>query len=115
MVETEAPEAVAITKVPPAGSSLFLGPTMAEDINILEHYFTSNAVSSEAAATPHNAVLSSPGHPVVYLTIPKRRGLNSTIDPGSTQREILEQILGPAKDELVRLYGDFALCFANDS
>jgi hypothetical protein len=81
-----------------------LNPPMAEDIQILEHYLTSNATVGTATGKPYSVIPSAPGKPIVYLTVPRRReGLRVGIKPGMKQREIMEQVLGPLKDEVVKL------------
>lgn len=90
----------------PDQSSLLLNPPMAEDIEILEHYLSSTRSSRQFTAKPYKVVSNTAGKPIVYLTVPRRRkGLRSTTDPGRSQREIVEQILGPHKNDVVQLYG----------
>jgi hypothetical protein len=88
----------------PTDSSLFLTSTMAEDVDILEKYLISTTKSSNPPSKPYNAKLSTPGNPIVYLKIPRRReGLHSVSHPGKIQREVMEQILGPLKWELIKV------------
>ncbi|KAF1846561.1 uncharacterized protein K460DRAFT_417615 [Cucurbitaria berberidis CBS 394.84] len=59
------------------------------------------------AAKLYNTISNAPGNPIVYLTVPRRRkGLNTAVDPGRTQRDIIEQILSPFAAEVRRLYFD---------
>lgn len=89
----------------PTESSLILNPPMAEDIEILEHYLTSNGPGSASTGKPYSLISSGPGNPIVYLTVPRRRkGLPTVADPGRSQREVIEQILGPFKEDVINLY-----------
>lgn len=77
---------------------------MAEDIEVLEHYLASDVSGGAASGRPYSLVSSKPGNPIVYLTVPRqRKGHVSTIDAGRTQREIIEQILGRFKNDVVAL------------
>lgn len=88
----------------PTESSLMMNPPMSEDIAILEQYLTSQTVGGEATAKPYSTISSASGNPVVYLTVPrKRKGLRSAVDPGKTQREIIEQVLHPYTSEVRKL------------
>lgn len=88
----------------PDQSSLILNPPMAEDVEALEHYLTSHGRGGGSTAKPYSLIPSAPGKPIVYLTVPRRRkGLHSEINPGARQREIMEQILGQHKDDVIRL------------
>lgn len=90
----------------PTESSLILNPPMAEDIEILEHYLTSNGPPGASTGKPYSLISSTPGNPIIYLTVPRRRkGLSTAVDPGRTQREIIEQVLGPLKMDVLDLYG----------
>ncbi|KAF2163958.1 hypothetical protein M409DRAFT_57062 [Zasmidium cellare ATCC 36951] len=78
----------------PTESSLILNPPMAEDIEILEHYLTSNGPGGASTGKPYSLISSAPGNPIIYLTVPRRRqGLSTAVDPGRTQREVIEQFL----------------------
>lgn len=75
----------------------------AEDIQILEKYLTKEHPYSKPSPQ-YNTIARSPGNPVLYLSVPKRReGLKLEKNPGTSQKEILEQILGPFRDDLVGL------------
>ena len=89
----------------PNESSLMLNPPMAEDIEVLEHYLTSHGSASASSAKPYSVISNAPGKPIVYLTVPRRRqGLRVEPQPGLKQREIMEQILGQWKADVVELY-----------
>ncbi|KAH7089031.1 fungal-specific transcription factor domain-containing protein [Paraphoma chrysanthemicola] len=86
-------------------ASVIMNPHMAEDIIVLEQYLTSKPTIASTAAGPYNTVSTSSSGPIVYLTVPRRRkGLAPSIDPGYTQREIIEQVLSPFADEVCQLY-----------
>jgi hypothetical protein len=78
---------------------------MAEDITILEQYLTHRPTEAQLRAKPYSTVPTTSGGPVVYLTVPrKRKGLETSADPGGTQREIIEQVLSPFATEVRKLY-----------
>ncbi|SMR56712.1 unnamed protein product [Zymoseptoria tritici ST99CH_1E4] len=80
---------------------------MAEDIQILEHYLTSTGAVGANTVKPYSVIPSAPGKPIVYLRVPRRReGLGSEMRPGSKQKEIMEQVLGTFKEDVVKLYFD---------
>ncbi|KAF2690747.1 hypothetical protein K458DRAFT_438552 [Lentithecium fluviatile CBS 122367] len=84
-----------------------MNPTMAEDIAVLEQYLTSQAPEGRAATKPYSTISNAPGNPIIYLAVPRRRkGLKSAIDPGRTQREVVEQVLSPFTSEVRKLYFD---------
>lgn len=75
-------------------SSLLLNPPMAEDVEFL-------ATHIPGGEKPYRI---SCGNAIVYLTVPRvREGLPHT-EPGKSQWEILEQILGSSQDEVMDLY-----------
>lgn len=77
---------------------------MAEDIEVLEHYLASDVSGGATSGRPYSLVSGKPGNPIVYLTVPRqRKGRASTVDAGNTQREIIEQILGRFRNDVVAL------------
>lgn len=91
--------------ISPTDSSLIVGPVVAEDIQILEQYLTSNDNSqTDPAGRSHSTRIAS-GNPLLYLSVPRRRaGLRLSKNPGAAQMDIMEQILGPFRDELIEMY-----------
>lgn len=84
---------------------MLLNPTLAEDVGVLEHYLTSHSGTDKQTKQPYVRVSSGSADDVVYLSMPRRRqGLQITSNPGSAQREILEQVLGEARSDVVELY-----------
>lgn len=81
---------------------------MAEDIMVLEQYLIHQGPEAQSASKPYSTVQTSSGNPMVYLTVPrKRKGLRSPLDPGRTQREIIEQVLNPFTANVRKLYFDY--------
>ncbi|BCS29117.1 putative C6 transcription factor [Aspergillus puulaauensis] len=94
----------------PHNESVFIvGPVVADDANVIEKHMPpqrSNK-SVEPKNHPYNVYSNDPRKPILYQTVSRRRqGMRVGIPPGENQKEILEQILGPFKDELVRLFLD---------
>ncbi|KAE8379923.1 fungal-specific transcription factor domain-containing protein [Aspergillus bertholletiae] len=80
--------------------SMFAGPVISEDIQILERY-----MSSKSSSLSTSERSGSRNTPVVYLRAPRlREGLTMAANPGKRQKEIVLQVLQPYTDELVRLY-----------
>lgn len=99
-----------------------VGPESAEDLHVIEQYISvqQRTATGSGSGTPgepsngeatgnrkrlFNLVSSDPSNPVVSLNVPRyRAGYVVARVPGKTQLEILEQILGPLKDELIEVY-----------
>jgi hypothetical protein len=81
-----------------------MNPPMAEDIQVLEHYLAAEGPESSSSTRPYSLVSNTAGKSIVYLTVPKRRkGLRDSRIPGDAQREILEQVLGSLKSEVIEV------------
>ncbi|KAI9369129.1 fungal-specific transcription factor domain-containing protein [Aspergillus egyptiacus] len=94
----------------PQNESVFIvGPVVADDANVIERYMPTHRSnkSVEPKNQPYNVYSNDPRKPILYTTVSRRRqGVRVGIPPGENQKEILEQILGPFKDDLVRLFLD---------
>ncbi|GAD93400.1 C6 transcription factor [Paecilomyces variotii No. 5] len=84
-----------------------VGPVAAEDAQVIEKFMPperSNK-SPESRKNPYNVYSNDPRKPILYTTVSRRRqGMRMGNPPGENQKEILEQILGPFKDDLVKLF-----------
>ncbi len=82
---------------------MIVGPVMAEDVQLIENYMSSQyRVHRKPHGPLYDSVSDNPEDPVLYLTVPRKRlGLSQNNRPGEKQREILEQILGPLINEVV--------------
>jgi len=91
---------------PDNGSTMIVGPTAAEDVQAIEQYVSSK--SSEdigRSSRPYSIISNDTSKPVLYLSVPRyRKGLKGNISPGKSQREIMEQILGPFAPTLISTY-----------
>ncbi|KAL3468387.1 fungal-specific transcription factor domain-containing protein [Aspergillus heterothallicus] len=91
-------------------SVFIVGPVVADDANVIEKYMPphrSNKSVEPKNNHPYNVYSNDPRKPILYTTVSRRRqGMRVGIPPGENQKEILEQILGPFKDDLVRLFLD---------
>ncbi|OQE47222.1 hypothetical protein PENCOP_c001G04466 [Penicillium coprophilum] len=90
-------------------SVLIVGPMVAEDAQVIEKHMPPERTSQseEPKSHPYNIYSSDPRKPVLYTTISRRRkGMRKGTPPGENQKEVLEQILGPFKHDLVRLFID---------
>ncbi|KAJ5130966.1 uncharacterized protein N7515_007005 [Penicillium bovifimosum] len=97
------------TEDPQNESVLIVGPMVAEDAQVIEKHMPPErtSLSEEPKSHPYNIYSSDPRKPVLYTTISRRRkGMRKGTPPGENQKEVLEQILGPFKHDLVRLFID---------
>lgn len=92
----------------PQNESVFIvGPVVADDAQVIEKHLPPERTSKsvEPKSHPYNVYSSDPRKPILYTTVSRRRqGMRAGVPPGENQKEILEQILGPFKDDLVKLY-----------
>ncbi|KAB8229137.1 hypothetical protein ETB97_006391 [Aspergillus alliaceus] len=86
-----------------------VGPVVADDAQVIESFMPpehSNK-NEDPNSHPYNVYSNDPRKPILYTTISRRRqGMRVGIPPGENQKEILEQILGPFRHDLVRLFID---------
>ncbi|GAB7330738.1 hypothetical protein MBLNU13_g02284t3 [Cladosporium sp. NU13] len=87
-------------------SPVMVNPSMAEDVDVLEqHLATQNAFNVPERRT-YVRLSSANGESIVYRRVARRReGLRQTPTPGLSQLEIIENVLGPSKTEVIKLYG----------
>lgn len=93
----------------PQNESVFIvGPVVADDAQVIEQHMPPEGGSNKAEVRnshPYNVYSNDPRKPILYTTVSRwRRGVRVGTPPGENQKEILEQILGPFKQDLVRLY-----------
>jgi hypothetical protein len=84
-----------------------VGPVVADDAQVIEKFMPPEHSNTnvDPNSHPYNVYSNDPRKPILYTTISRRRqGMRVGIPPGENQKEVLEQILGPFKHELVRLY-----------
>ena len=87
-------------------SPVMVNPSMAEDVDILEQHLASQNASNVPERRPYIRLSSANGESIVYRTVARRReGLQQTSTPGLSQLEIIENVLGPLKTEVIKLYG----------
>lgn len=92
----------------PQNESVFIvGPVVADDAQVIEQHMPPEGTSKAEVPNshPYNVYSNDPRKPILYTTVSRRRkGVRLGTPPGENQKEILEQILGPFKHDLVRLY-----------
>ncbi|THC96447.1 hypothetical protein EYZ11_004096 [Aspergillus tanneri] len=84
-----------------------VGPVVADDAQVIEKFMPPERsdMSEAAKSHPYNVYSNDPRKPILYTTISRRRqGMRVGVPPGENQKEILEQILGPFRHDLVRLF-----------
>ncbi|KAH8693826.1 putative C6 transcription factor [Talaromyces proteolyticus] len=90
-------------------SVLIVGPVAAEDAQVIEKFMPSEQSnkSVEKSNKPYNVYSNDPRKPILYTKVSRRRqGVRLGFPPGENQKEILEHLLGPFKQDLVRLFID---------
>lgn len=86
-------------------SPVMTNPYMAEDVDILERHLSAQDSLNVPERRPYVRLSSANGESIVYRTVARRReGLRQTSTPGLSQLEIIENVLGPLKTEVVKLY-----------
>lgn len=85
-------------------ASMIVGRIDPEDIQALGRYLPQASVSASCEPRGQENVTHIASNPVLYLSVPKRRmGFRLEQYPGSSQLEIIEQILGPSKHAVIDL------------
>ncbi|CAI6335050.1 unnamed protein product [Periconia digitata] len=106
-------------------ASIILAPHVAEDVDIVQRHISrdasasipgttsmgnsgtgsATATTSAPATQPYSTVFRDVSNPIVYLTVPRfRTGLAPELGAGREQFEVISQIVGPFKREVVNLY-----------
>jgi hypothetical protein len=86
-------------------SPVVVGPSMAENVEILERHLVPQNGSDVIERRLYVRLSSDNGESIVYRTVARRReGLQQTSTPGLSQLEIIANVLGPLKTEVVKLY-----------
>jgi hypothetical protein len=84
---------------------MIVNPTMAEDVEVLERYFSSSTTAPALTTKPYSRVSHSSGESVIYLRLPRRRPRlqNNAKVAGTVQREIMKQVLHTCEGDVVNL------------
>ena len=86
-------------------SSVMMNPTMAEDVRVLESYFTSSDSGDRSFMKPYSRVLHTSGESILYSKVPRPRTKpEKAMTTGRVQRDIMEQVLGSLKEDVINLY-----------
>lgn len=88
-------------------ASIMLAPHVAEDVDILERHIERHRSSGGQPTDPgqYRLLNQDTTNPVVYLTVPRfRTGLAPELGAGKEQLEIIRQLMGPFKREVVDLF-----------
>ena len=86
--------------------SMILGPSVAEDVQVIEKYMSSGeALNTQVQPRQYNTLSDEPKKPISYMNVPRRReGFLLAAKPGEAQAMILTQVLRPFLDRVVALY-----------
>ncbi|KAH3919821.1 hypothetical protein HBH56_019230 [Parastagonospora nodorum] len=88
-------------------ASIMLAPHLAEDVDIFNRHISQhrNPGGEDSEPSKYQTLRHDVNDPVVYTSVPRfRTGLPPGSGCGREQREVVEQILGPFKREVVELY-----------
>ncbi|KAH7080662.1 C6 transcription factor-like protein [Paraphoma chrysanthemicola] len=90
-------------------ASIMLAPHLAEDVDIFNRHISQHrnpgSATEDSEPSKYQTLRHDDNDPVVYLSVPRfRRGLPPGSGCGREQLEILEQIMGPFRREVVELY-----------
>lgn len=89
---------------PSTDSTVIVGPVLVEDIQILGPYLSKGNETKQFNTGRQNTASGPSRNPLLYLSVPRRRrGLQPAKDPGSQQRLVLSQLMGPFTEDLVDL------------
>lgn len=80
---------------------------MAEDVDILQRHMSQHRSSEAQGADPgqYRTLNQDTADPIVYLTVPRfRSGLAPELGAGKEQLEIIQQLMGPFKREVIELF-----------
>ncbi|KAF2025408.1 C6 transcription factor-like protein [Setomelanomma holmii] len=90
-------------------ASIMLAPHLAEDVDIFNRHISQHRnpgfVTDDSEPSEYQTLRHDENDPVVYLSVPRfRTGLPPGSGCGREQVEVLEQIMGPFRREVVELY-----------
>lgn len=86
-----------------------IGPAMARDAQLLEQYLSptsnTNTAGASARPTPYSIYSDDPRNPVVYMKVPRQRGIPPAGNGTSSfsQFETMQKIIEPLGSELVNM------------
>lgn len=84
-------------------ASIILAPHIAEDVSIISQHPNADPSASQ----PYQTMSRDVQNPIVYLTVPRfRTGLAPELGAGRDQLEIIQQLTGPFKRNVLDLYLD---------
>lgn len=102
---------ITLSKASASGASqnesvLVLGPVATEDARVIRDHMSSQS-PDQLDQDIYSMYSGAPRKTVLYTKIPRQRqGTSMKVQAGEEQREVIEQILGPVRYDLVRLYVD---------
>ncbi|KAF2813280.1 uncharacterized protein BDZ99DRAFT_382177 [Mytilinidion resinicola] len=87
-------------------SSIIVGPTVAEDVHILQQHISHHRPGQNQSEF-YQSMSHDIDHPIFYLSVPRCRAGLPPPNAGKHQLEIIEQILGTYRHEVIALYFEF--------
>ena len=90
---------------PTESNTLIANPTLAEDVDVLERYLTSQPATQSRLPKLSSRVSKVTDEPVIYLAAPRRRPNLSAARSchGKEQRDIMDQVLGTSREDVIEL------------
>lgn len=78
---------------------------MAEDVDILQRHISQHRGAQGTDPGQYRTLNQDTADPIVYLTVPRfRSGMEPELGAGKEQFEIIQQLMGPFKREVVDLF-----------
>ncbi|KAF2005820.1 C6 transcription factor-like protein [Amniculicola lignicola CBS 123094] len=88
-----------------ASASIMLAPHVAEDMAILQKHIVQHGPNDADSGHLYQTLSHDAGNLIVYHTVPRyRTGLRPEMGAGKAQRDIIEQIIGPFRNEVIDLF-----------
>lgn len=83
-----------------------VGPFVARDAHVLEQYMTpASPRGQQSTNNPYKVYSADPNMPVLYTKVERRRkGLAMSEAPGLKQKQLLDQIMYPDTEKLLKVY-----------
>jgi len=86
-------------------ASIILAPHIAEDVDILQRHMSQHHSVGAHGPDQYQLLSHDADNPVVYLTVPRfRTGLAPELGAGKQELDIIRQLMGPFKREIIDLF-----------
>jgi len=88
----------------PDQSHMIITPTTVDDVLVIQDFMTSASAPEALRKAPYHVISTDRSRPIVYHSVPTwRKGWKANRTQKSSQREIIEHILGPLAPALIAM------------